>query len=137
VQGGTRDLADVIRATCDQAGNQRFTFEWIGPVPAELEQPLLQKFGWFRVLGQSVRISPARAVELSGSGYSTFETAADDGDYCMRRCAELTECRAWTWSAAGYRGAATPMCKWHSTIGTASNRGYEAVTKVTSGITRP
>lgn len=137
VRGGSREyLADFIRWGCNQNADQRFSLEWIAPIPADVEAPTLARSKWFFFADGHRRLSPAQGVELSGVSYATFETINDGGDYCMKRCAELGECKAWSWTAAGYAGSLKPMCQWKHDPGIATNRGPASFGKLISGIVR-
>lgn len=137
-RGGSREfLADFIRWGCNGNADQRFELEWLGPIPAEREAATLARQNWYPFADGHHRLSKAVDVVLSGASYANFETIEDQGDYCMKRCAELTECKAWTWNSAGYRGAAKPMCSWKREAGTASQRSAPMLGGVISGIVRP
>ncbi len=137
VRGASRDRgADFIKWGCNGNADQRFQLEWIGPLPNGLETGALTGSKWFNYPAGPLWLSAANGVDLLGPSYSSFETIADKGDYCMKRCAELSECKAWTWTAAGYRGQAKPMCSWKSDPGKPVSRGRTFFGKVFSGIVR-
>ncbi|WP_147291698.1 PAN domain-containing protein [Sphingorhabdus pulchriflava] len=137
VRGASRDKADLIRWGCNSGSDQRFMLEWQGPVTPGFETGLLARTRWAVSPDGPRRLSPANGVDLQGVSYSSFETIADNGDYCMKRCAELANCKAWTWSAAGYGGNSKPICQWKNGGFTPINRGKSAMGKLFSGIIRP
>ena len=137
VGGASRDKADLIRWGCNSGSDQRFMLEWRGPVIPGFETSLLARTRWVATPDGPRRLSPANAVDLQGVSHASFETIADNGDYCMKRCAELTNCKAWTWSAAGYGGNAKPMCQWKNGSFAPISRGKSAMGKLFSGIVRP
>ena len=138
VRGGSRDnTTDLIRWGCNGNADQRFTMKWQAPHFYKTEEALLNSLKYYRFNDGWYRLSSVKGVELQGPSSSAFETIADNGDYCMKRCAELTECKGWTWSAAGFRDQEKPMCHWKTTIGTPFNHGRTALGKVMSGIIRP
>ncbi len=137
VRGGSRDLGtDLIRWGCNGNADQRFMLEWVMPLAVDIESATLARRKWYPFADGPYWLSPANGVDLTGTRYSTFETIADGGQYCMRRCAELTECKAWTWTAAGYRDAAKPICTWRSEAGRPIHRGRLSYGKIFSGIVR-
>lgn len=129
--------ADVIRWNCTGGADQSVQFEWIKAFEPTLEAALLNRLRWYSINADMVRLSPANGVELQGPNTSSFETIEDSGSYCMRRCAELKDCKAWVWNSAGFDGRPKPMCHWKSEPGTAVNRGSAAFGKLFSGIVRP
>ncbi len=138
IAGGSRDpTADVIRWDCNGNADQRFVVTWTAPFFASYETELLQSLNWHYAPDGHVRLSPANGVEMTGPSSSYFETIADNGDYCMKRCSELADCKAWTWSAAGYGGNEKPMCHWKAGKFSPVNRGSAALGKLFSGIVRP
>ena len=134
--GSAESRTDYIKWGCTGNADQRFMFEWVRPVPADLEAATLVRGKWFPFADGPHWLSPANGVELMGASYSSFETADDKGDYCMKRCAELGECKAWTWTGIGYRDQTKPMCNWKRDPGRAVNRGLSYDGKVFSGIVR-
>jgi hypothetical protein len=137
VRDASREKADLIRWGCNGGSEQRFMLEWQGPVTPGFETALLQQTKWFVTPDGPRRLSSANGVDLQGPSYSSFETIADNGDYCMKRCGELTDCKAWTWSAGGYGGNAKPLCYWKNGSFTPISRGKSAMGKLFSGIIRP
>lgn len=138
LRNGSRDsLTDLLRWSCTGGSDQHFNFQWSSPIAATDEVSTLQTTGWHLTPDGHRRLVKANGVELQGPSSSYFETIADDGDYCMKRCAELTECKGWTWSAAGFGGQTKPMCHWKTSLGTPINHGPSALGKVMSGIIRP
>ncbi|NOU02466.1 MAG: hypothetical protein HOO94_02315 [Novosphingobium sp.] len=136
-RGASREInSDFIKWGCNSNADQRFMLEWTLPLPADLEADTLARSKWFPFADGHHRLSPAQGVELAGASYATFETINDGGDYCMKRCAELGECKAWSWTAAGYAGSLKPMCQWKHDPGTATNRGPASFGKLISGIVR-
>jgi len=137
-RGGSREfLTDFIRWGCNGNADQRFELQWLGPIPADREAAMLAQQSWFPFADGHHRLSKAVGVVLAGASYASFETIDDSGDYCMKRCAELGECKAWSWTSAGYRGQAKPMCSWKREAGAASQRGAPMLGSVISGIVRP
>lgn len=137
VRNSSRNISDLIQWRCSGNANQRFTLEWVAPIGSGLEEATLNRSKWFAFPSGHMRLSPADGVDLQGPSYSSFATADDKGNYCMRRCAELDQCKAWTWTARGYAGNDPPMCYWKSAPGNAINRGPAARGKLFSGIVRP
>ncbi|MBP6364462.1 MAG: hypothetical protein KA233_11580 [Novosphingobium sp.] len=136
-RGASRESgSDFIKWGCNGNADQRFMLEWVKPFPADLEAATLARTKWFPFADGPYWQSPANGVDLIGPSYATFETIDDKGAYCMKRCAELGECKAWTWSAAGYLGQPKPMCSWKSNSGRPVNRGRGFYGKVYSGIVR-
>lgn len=137
MQGASRELArDFIKWGCNGNADQRFMLEWVMPLPADLEAATLARSKWFPFADGPHWLSPANGVELMGPNYASFETIADGGEYCMRRCAELSECKAWTWTGPGWQGQAKPMCGWKRDPGSAVHRGRLSYGKIFSGIVR-
>lgn len=130
--GGT----GVIQWTCNGTPDQRWEAIWMGPIAPQFEEATLRKAGWYRTASGHFSIARAMGVELVGGGDESFETAADLGDYCAKRCAELDRCRAWTWTAAGYGGNSAPRCNWKTGNPQVVNRGAAARNQVMSGFVR-
>ncbi len=130
-------LVDILRWNCHGGAEQHFNFEPVKPLPADIESSALQKSGWFPSPDGPRRRAAANGVNIPGGDYASFETIADGGDYCMKRCHELAQCKAWTWTAAGYAGNATPMCFWKSSVGQPVNKGRAFFNKIFSGVIRP
>ncbi|WP_088311292.1 PAN domain-containing protein [Novosphingobium sp. B 225] len=129
--------ANMIKWPCNGNGEQRFMFEYLGPIEAGVEEPLLTAQNWaFSPTGQ-VRLVSAPGVLLSGVDFNSFETIDDGGAYCMRSCAGDSRCTAWTWSGTGFAGAPKPMCRWKQAPGTATNQGAAVAGLIASGIVRP
>ncbi len=138
IRGASRDsFVDVIKWSCNGGGDQHFNFEWVAPIASSVEGAVLNRAGWYWTPDGHRRLEKTNGVELTGPSSSYFETIADNGDYCMKRCSELTECKGWTWSAAGFGGQSKPMCHWKTTLGKPVNHGPAAFGKVMSGIIRP
>ena len=136
-QGGSSEpQTDYIQWDCNGNADQRFLLTWIGPLAANVEAGTLARSGWFPFGDGPYHLTPANGVDLSGANYAAFETADDNGEYCMRRCAELAECKAWTWTGPGYVGADPPKCNWQHAAGTPINRGPASYAKLISGIVR-
>lgn len=135
--GSAESKTDYIKWGCNGNADQRFMLEWVRPLPADLEGATLARSKWFNFFDGPHWLSPANGVDLMGASYSSFETIDDKGDYCMKRCAELAECKAWTWTGTGYRGQAKPICSWKRDPGRAINRGRGNYGKIFSGIVRP
>lgn len=137
-RGGSREsMSDFIKWSCNSNADQRFILEWVQALPADLEVATLKRANWHPFADGYKWLSAANGVELLGASTSSFETNNDKGDYCMKRCAELASCKAWTWTAPGYAGQAKPMCNWKSEAGRAVNRSRGYYGKVYSGIVRP
>ena len=137
-RGASREgESDFIKWGCNGNADQRFMLEWVRPLPADLEVATLARGKWFPFADGYHWLSAANGVDLLGANTSSFETINDKGEYCMKRCAELSTCKAWTWTAAGYAGQAKPMCNWKSEPGRAVNRSRGYYGKVYSGIVRP
>ena len=134
--GGRESLTDYVKWGCTGNADQRFQIDWVKPVPAELEASALARSKWYSFADGHYRLSPAAGVDLAGANYASFETINDNGDYCMRRCAELAECKAWTWTGPGYVGNDPPKCYWKHSAGTPINRGPRSLGKLFSGIVR-
>lgn len=130
--------ADMLRWNCLYNPDQIFTFEPAGPMPAGTEAALLTATEWYQTAGGYRRIAGAWGIDLTGPVYSSFETANDNGDYCRKRCAEMDQCKAWTWTAPGYVANSNdpPKCYWKSAPGEPINRGPQSLTKLRSGIIR-
>jgi hypothetical protein len=126
---------DLIRWPCNGQPDQRFVVTALKPL-VDLEEETFNFSGWYAHAAGHVRLSPTPGVALAGPVTAQFETIADKGDYCMRRCAELSDCKAWSWTAAGFQGQAQPMCYWRSAPGPAVNVGRPYHQTVISGITR-
>lgn len=137
-RGASREsMSDFIKWGCNGNADQRFMLEWVMALPADLEVATLKRANWHPFADGYKWLSAANGVELLGANASSFETINDKGDYCMKRCAELSTCKAWTWTAPGYAGQAKPMCHWKSEPGRAVNRSRGYYGKVYSGIVRP
>lgn len=136
-RGGSRESqSDFIKWGCNGNADQRFMLERVRDIPADLETASLAQARWFRFADGLHWLSPANGVDLLGASYSSFETIDDKGDYCMKRCAELGECKAWTWTGPRYAGQAKPMCHWKTDAGRPVNRGRGYYGKIYSGIVR-
>lgn len=136
-RGGSREKGtDYIKWGCNGNADQRFALEWLGPLPAKLEADTLALGQWFPFADGHYRLAGADGVDLSGAAYTSFETIDDKGEYCKRRCAELAECKAWTWTGPAYIGNDPAKCFWRSTAGNPINRGPRSVGKLISGIVR-
>lgn len=136
---GSRGVGtDMLRWNCLYGPDQIFTFEPAGPMPAGTETALLAATEWYLTPGGYRRIAGAWGIDLSGPTYSSFETINDNGDYCRKRCAELDQCKAWTWTAPGYVANSNdpPKCYWKSAPGEPISRGPQSLTKLRSGIIR-
>lgn len=133
--GGT----GVIRWQCNRTPDQMWEFEWMGPVTPGHEDSLLAEAGWYRTPSGHFNILAASGVDLTGPVYSSFDTANDTGEYCKKRCAELDQCKAWTWTGPGYVANSNdpPRCYWKSAVGEPVNRGPSAIGRLRSGIVRP
>ncbi len=138
VRDANRDNgAHMIKWPCNGNAEQRFLFEYLGPIEAGVEEPLLSAQNWaFSPTGQ-VRLVAAPGVMLSAADFNVFETIADGGAYCMSSCSGDSRCKAWTWTGPGFAGMAKPMCRWKQAIGTPTNQGAAAAGLVASGIVRP
>lgn len=138
VRDASRDTgAHMIKWPCNGNAEQRFLFEYLGPIEAGVEEPLLAAHNWgFSPTGQ-VRLKAAPGVMLSAADFNSFETINDQGAYCMRSCAADSRCVAWTWTGTGFGGAARPMCRWKQSAGTPTNQGAAVAGLVASGIVRP
>jgi len=137
VRGASRESrADYVKWGCNGNADQRLMVEWVRPIPADLERAALARSKWHPFADGHYRLSPANGVDLTGASYTSFETIDDNGDYCMRRCAELAECKAWTWTGPGYVGNDPPKCYWKHGAGNPVNRGPRSLGKLYSGIVR-
>lgn len=136
-RSGSREVnGDFVRWGCNGAPDQRFILSYYKPIPAQMESGVFGRTNW-RLSAQGAHwLSPVGGVDLSGVSYATFPTNDDRGDYCMRRCAELEQCKAWTWSGIGFAGNSQPMCSWKSAAGAAINRGESLKFKLFSGVVR-
>jgi hypothetical protein len=137
--GGRADGTGVIRWPCARTPDQMWELEWVGVVTPDYENDLLRKTDWYRTPSGHFNILGADGLDLTGPAYSSFETANDGGDYCRKRCAELDQCKAWTWTGPGYvvNSNDPPKCYWKSAPGEAINRGPASFGKLRSGIVRP
>ncbi len=135
-RGGGGLGTDYIKWGCNGNADQRFMLQWVKPIPADVETATLARSKWFSFADGHYRLSPANGVDLTGANYSSFETINDNGEYCMRRCAELADCKAWTWTGPGYIGNDPPKCYWKHAAGNPVNRGPRALGKLFSGIVR-
>lgn len=136
---GSRDAgADMLRWSCHYRADQIFTLEPAGPMPAGTESALLAQTEWYQTAAGYRRIAGAWGVDLTGPAYSSFDTANDNGDYCRKRCAELDQCKAWTWTAPGYvtNSNDPAKCYWKSAAGEPVVRGPQSMTRLRSGIIR-
>lgn len=136
---GRQDLTEVIRWQCARTPDQLWQAEWLAPLPESDERRLLESAGWYRTPSGHFNILGADGLSLSGTPYNTFETANDGGDYCRKRCAELDQCKAWTWMGPGFvmNSNDPPKCSWYASVGEPINRGPKTFGKLRSGITRP
>ena len=135
---GNRNVnGDFVKAPCTGQADQRFILSLYKPIPPQFETGVFSRTAWRPFADGAQWLSPVGGVDLSGPSYSSFATNDDRGEYCMRCCAELTQCKAWTWSAAGYAGNSQPMCAWKSEAGTPINRGKALKFKLISGVVRP
>lgn len=136
--GGRGDGTGVIRWPCARTPDQMWELEWLGVVTPEYENDLLRKTDWFRTPSGHFNILGADGLDLTGPTYSSFETINDGGDYCRKRCAELDQCKAWTWTGPGYVAGSNdpPKCYWKSAAGEPINRGPQSFGKLRSGIVR-
>lgn len=137
--GGRDEGTEVIRWQCARTPDQLWQLQWAGPIDAVLEARLLAESNWYRTPSGHFNIRGAPGLDLTGPVYSSFDTADDGGDYCRKRCAELDQCKAWTWTGPGYvtNSNDPPKCYWKSAAGDAINRGPQTFAKLKSGIVRP
>lgn len=137
--GGRENNTEVIRWQCNRTPDQLWELVWVEPIPAGYETPLLDQTNWYRTPSGHFSILGAEGLELSGAAYTTFKTANDQGDYCRKRCAELDQCRTWTWTGPNYviNADRAPRCSWRSAIGDPMNRGQQSFADLRSGIVRP
>lgn len=138
-EGGRGDGTGVIRWPCARTPDQMWELEWYGVITPDYEDRLLRKESWYRTPSGHFNILGADGLDLTGPVYSSFDTANDLGDYCRKRCAELDQCKAWTWTGPGYvtNSNDPPKCYWKSAAGEAINRGPASFGKLRSGIVRP
>ena len=136
-QGGSSEpQTDYIQWDCNGNADQRFMLTWVGPLAADVEAGTMARSGWFPFGDGPYHLTPANGVDLSGANYAAFETINDNGEFCMRRCAELSECKAWTWTGPAFIGNDPPQCYWKHAAGTPINRGPASYAKLISGIVR-
>jgi hypothetical protein len=127
---------EVIQWQCNRTPDQLWQAQFVEPIPQGDESRLLELTNWYRTPGGHFSIARAFGVELVGGGDESFETVADLGDYCAKRCTEVGRCRAWTWTAAGYNGNVTPRCSWKTSTPQVANRGPMFASQVMSGFVR-
>lgn len=137
--GGRGDGTGVIRWPCAQTSDQMWELEWYGVITPNYEEDLLREGQWYRTPSGHFSILGADGLSFSGAPYNTFETANDGGDYCRKRCAELDQCKAWTWTGPGYviNSNDPPKCAWYAAVGEPMNRGPKTFGKLRSGVVRP
>lgn len=138
-EGGRNEGTEVIRWQCARTPDQLWQLQWIEPLNTSLEAGLLAATEWYRTSSGHFNIRAVPGIDLTGPTYSSFDTANDSGDYCRKRCAELDQCKAWTWTGPGYvtNSNDPPKCYWKSAAGEAINRGPQTFGKLRSGIVRP
>ena len=94
--------ADIVKWACHEGPDQRFEFEYAGPLTGENRQCALDA-GW--VEGPDGLHKPviSRATNLPGSDIRPLVAASDAA--CARACTEEAQCRAFTWVRPGVQGA--------------------------------
>lgn len=135
-ESGRNGGTGVIQWTCNNTPDQLWQAVWMGPIAPQFEEATLRKAGWYGTPTGHFSVAKSLGVELVGGGDESFDTAADSGDYCAKRCAELDRCKGWTWTAAGYNGNAAPRCNWKTGNPQVINRGPAAQYQVISGFVR-
>lgn len=137
-ENGRDDGTGVIRWQCNRTADQVWRLEWMEPIRDGWENDLLTEGGWYRTPSGHFNILGADGLDIQGTVYNSFETANDGGDYCRKRCAELDQCKAWTWTGPGYVANSNdpPRCYWKNTVGDPINRGPQTFGKLRSGIVR-
>lgn len=139
LRGGSRDRGtDVLMWECTGGADQVYALEFVRPVEPGTEAALLDTGTWYRTPIGHFWTRGAGGVGLQGTPYEQFETVADNGTYCARRCAELDRCKAWTWTAAGYVVGSNdpPKCMWFDARPAAVNHGEAQFSRLRSGYVR-
>ncbi|MCZ8323148.1 MAG: PAN domain-containing protein [Novosphingobium sp.] len=131
-------LTDVIRWSCTGGADQVYGLELVRALPAGTEAGLFRADTWYPTASGYRWIRGAGGVSFQGAPYSQFDTANDNGAYCAKRCAELDQCKAWTWMGAAYVIGSNdpPRCAWYDQVPPAINRGEGERTRVRSGVVR-
>ena len=141
---GNSEGTDVILWPCEEGAEQFFDIVEIRQLERDiLHWDRIQYSKWWWHSDGYRRPFQAEGISLGGIDYAAFETSNDTGSYCMRRCLESPECKAYMWTSPDYeaylgaQGKRVPMCHLKSNAGTPLFRGANYRYLVRSGIIRP
>lgn len=139
LRNGSRDLGtDVLQWECTGGADQVYSLDFVRPLDGGIETSLFPADSWYPTASGYRWIRGAGGVSFQANPYAQFDTANDNGAYCAKRCAELDQCKAWTWMGPGYvaNSADPPRCMWFDQVSTAISRGEAMMTKLRSGVVR-
>ncbi|APG62685.1 hypothetical protein LPB140_07650 [Sphingorhabdus lutea] len=143
--GSSEYKNDLIRWSCNGQIDQQFKLVKIDDLPNNLDViSELNYYGWFNGPDGYLRLSPVPSIRITNlESYGNWPiwgaTPADGAMICAKKCLADGNCRAYSWSEAGYANSyGYPSCtlkRGGGQIMADSLPGYE--NKLISGVLRP